>query len=525
MSKEKALADRTYSRVGRREQNDLEKETAVRPKKPSTRVLGKHKFSILLFSIVLAVCTVALPLFTDLANSVQSQNLYTGLMMTKGQLPYSDIFATGGFFYYVLIAFSYLLGSTVWLLPVQFLAMYISGIYLYKTVRFLTASTEVAYCFICFFYLLNGTLGFGGLYPVQWAMPFVLIGLWFLTKYFADITTDEAFILYGFAGALSILFEPRTLVFWVLSFVTIAVYNLSKRHLARGFYQLLCIIFGVILVIYFAVYFLLNLQILSSYIAQAVIYQFTFFASGNANLWLSLLFQVFLALASGLLLGVFALPGQLKRYPENKVIKWLICLVFLAEFTMLCLVQDFQTYHLLGLLPFGLILTALRVNTVYQARRSWHSHRRKKTTGVGKIFGIFLGRHAYLPLLVALFAFAVPLVSYAINHNVNQERETVAEYLKQSVSGDNTVYVWDRTAKIYLTGELASSSQFSLPSVYTAKAANAKILEDELLQNGASYVVVNNSQSISETLRDHLLANYDVLSLDGLSAFTIYQIK
>ncbi|MEX2804356.1 DUF2079 domain-containing protein [Streptococcus sp. H31] len=526
MPKENDLANKIYSRVERYDQKEPEKKVSVaKSKKPNTKVLNKYKFSILLFSLILAVCTVALPLFADLANNVQSQNLYTGLMLTKGELPYTDIFATGGFFYYVLIALGYLLGSTVWLIPVQFLAMYISGIYLYKIIRFLTASAEVAYSFICLFYLLNGTLGFGGLYPVQWAMPFVLIGLWFLTKYFAGIIRDEAFILYGFAGALSILFEPRTLVFWVLSFLTIAVYNLAQRHMARGFYQLLCIIFGVILVIYFAVYFLLNLQILSAYIAQAVIYQFTFFASGNANLWLSLLFQLFLVLASGLLLGVFALPKELDKQSEDKVIKWLILLVFLCEITMACLAQDFQFYHLLSLLPFGLILTALWINRAYQAKRRRRSHRRKKATGTGKVFGLFFARHAYLPLLVILLAFALPLGSYAISYRTHQERHTVAKYLKKAVSDDGTVYVWDRTAGIYLAGELNSSSQFSSPTVYTAKASNAKILEDELLQNGASYVVVNNSQTISETLRNHLLANYEALSMDGLSAFTVYQIK
>ena len=92
------------------------------------------------------------------------------------------------------------------------------------------------------FYLLNVALGFGGLYPIQFAMPFVMVSLWFLTKYFADIIKDEAFILYGFAGAAAMLLEPRTLVFWALSFLTIIVFNLKQRHFARGFYQLLCII-------------------------------------------------------------------------------------------------------------------------------------------------------------------------------------------------------------------------------------------------------------------------------------------
>lgn len=130
-----------------------------------------------------------------------------------------------------------------------------------------------------------------------------MVSLWFLTKYFADIIKDEAFILYGFAGAAAMLLEPRTLVFWGLSFLTIIVYNLTQKHFARGLYQLLCIIFGTILVFYTVGYFILNLQVLSSYISQAIVYQFTYFATNDSNFILTLLFQVVVALVSGILLG------------------------------------------------------------------------------------------------------------------------------------------------------------------------------------------------------------------------------
>ena len=75
-------------------------------------------------------------------------------------------------------------------------------------------------------------------------MPFVLGAIFFLTRYFAGHSRDEAFILYGFAGTAGALFEARTLIFWILSLVTIFVYNLVNKHFARGFYQVLCIIFG-----------------------------------------------------------------------------------------------------------------------------------------------------------------------------------------------------------------------------------------------------------------------------------------
>ncbi|MDU6444363.1 MAG: DUF2079 domain-containing protein, partial [Streptococcus sp.] len=264
-----------------------------------TKVPRPHKLYLLILSVVVSCLSVSIPVFTDMANSVQSQNLYIGLMFTKGQLPFTDMFATGGFLYYALIALAYYLGSTLWLVPIQIVTFYLSGIYFYKLVNYFTSSQRVAVAFSGIFYLLNVALGFGGLYPIQFATPFVMVSLWFLTKYFADIIKDEAFILYGFAGAAAMLLEPRTLVFWGLSFLTIIVYNLTQKHFARGLYQLLCIIFGTILVFYTVGYFILNLQVLSSYISQAIVYQFTYFATNDSNFILTLLFQVVVALVSG----------------------------------------------------------------------------------------------------------------------------------------------------------------------------------------------------------------------------------
>ena len=44
-------------------------------------------------------------------------------MFANGSLPYSDFFATGGFFYYFLVSLAFRLGSTLWLIPIQFLSL------------------------------------------------------------------------------------------------------------------------------------------------------------------------------------------------------------------------------------------------------------------------------------------------------------------------------------------------------------------------------------------------------------------
>ncbi|UVF02689.1 DUF2079 domain-containing protein [Streptococcus equinus] len=488
-----------------------------------TKVPQPHKLYILLLSVVVSCLSVAVPMFTDMANSLQSQNLYIGLMFTQGHLPFTDMFATGGFLYYAVIALAYYLGSTLWLVPIQIVTFYLSGIYFYKLVNYFTNSQRVAVAFSGAFYLLNVALGFGGLYPIQFAMPFVMVSLWFLTKYFADIIKDEAFILYGFAGAAAMLLEPRTLVFWALSFLTIIVFNLKQRHFARGFYQLLCIIFGTILVFYTAGYFILNVQVLSPYITQAIVYQFTNFAVSDGNLILTLLFQLVLALASGLLLGAVSFGKVVKG--EDKVAKWLILLVFIVFFAIDLFTQSYQFYNLLAALPFGLVLTAIVLGEQYQRSLTKTSHRRRKASDNAGIFGLYLKRHFYLPILVLVFGVGQPLVHTVLSANANSERGIIATYLAKNATKDDTVYVWDDSSKIGINSKLASSSQFTSPVVNTAKSANEKVLEDELLQNMGSYIVVNKDQKISDSLKNNFSSNYEEVQIGGITGFTVYHKK
>ena len=490
-----------------------------------TKVPRPHKLYLLMMSIIVSCLSVSVPIVTDVANSVQSQNLYIGLMFAKGQLPFTDMFATGGFLYYALIALAYYLGSTLWLIPAQIVTFYLSGIYFYKLVNYFTNSQRVAIVCSRIFYLLNIAFGFGGLYPIQFAMPFVMVSLWFLTKYFADIIKDEAFILYGFAGAAAMLLEPRTLLFWGISFLIIIVYNLKQRHFARGFYQLLCIIFGTILVFYTVGYFILNLQVLSSYISQAIVYQFTYFATSDSNLLLTALFQIFIALISGLLLGIFSF-GKIIKGASDVVSKWLILLVFIGFLVIDLLSQSYHFYHLLTVLPFGLLLSAMIIGKRYQRVLNKTSHRRKQTARNNKgTFELYLGRYSYLLLLPVVIGVGQPVVSQLLLLNTNNERSIIASYLKKQASGDDTIYVWDTSSKIGLESQLASSSQFTSPIVNTIKKDNQKTLEDELLQNLASYIIINNDEKISDTVKDDISSNYEKVLISDISDFTIYHKK
>ena len=496
-------------------------------KKTKISIPRKHKGHILILSLILSIFSISVPYFTDFANNIQSQNLYIAKMFANGSLPYSDFFATGGFFYYFLVSLAFRLGSTLWLIPIQFLAYYLSGSYLYKTVMHMTSKKEIATLISIIFYVTNGTLGFGGLYPIQFAMPFVLGAIFFLTRYFAGHSRDEAFILYGFAGTAGALFEARTLIFWILSLVTIFVYNLVNKHFARGFYQVLCIIFGNILVLYLCLYFILNLQITSDYINQVLVYNFTQLAVEKNDFLLTLAYQSFAVLGSGLLIGALTTSNHLLGEAKDKSIKWVLLLSFIFTVVYSLFSQSFGLYSMLNIVPYGLVLTALSLDDAIKKRAERTSHRRRNGNQIHtlKVFGIFLSRNYFLPIAVFAFAFAMPIIMFLFNLGNNTERSTVANYITKNTKKDETIYVYDSSAKIYLESGRKAASQFVLPELNTAKSSHQKALSDTIIQDSAQYIVVQQDTQLPSDVKSTLSKNYKKAPVKGVERYTVYVLK
>ena len=496
-------------------------------KKTKISIPRKHKGHILILSLILSIFSISVPYFTDFANNIQSQNLYIAKMFANGSLPYSDFFATGGFFYYLLVSLAFRLGSTLWLIPIQFLTYYLSGSYLYKTVMHMTNKKEIATLISIIFYVTNGTLGFGGLYPIQFAMPFVLGAIFFLTRYFAGHSRDEAFILYGFAGTAGALFEARTLIFWILSLVTIFVYNLVNKHFARGFYQVLCIIFGNILVLYLCLYFILNLQITSDYINQVLVYNFTQLAVEKNDFLLTLAYQSFAVIGSGLLVGALTTSNHLLGDAKDKSIKWVLLLSFIFTVVYSLFSQSFGLYSILNIVPYGLVLTALSLDDAIKKRAERTSHRRRNGNQIHtlKVFGIFLSRNYFLPIAVFAFAFSMPIIIFLFNLGNNTERSTVANYLAKNTKKDETIYVYDSSAKIYLESGRKAASQFVLPELNTAKSSHQKALSDTIIQDSAQYIVVQQDTQLPSDVKSTLSKNYKKAPVKGVERYTVYVLK
>lgn len=472
-----------------------------------------HYIAYFLMSIVVSVTTVVLPYMDLLGNSLQLHHLYTGLGMAQGQMPYSSIFATGGVLYYTIIALLGIVHLEWALVIVQSLALFLSGVYFEKLLIRLTNKNGLGQSFTLIFYLFQLAIGFGGLYPIQWAMPFTLMSLYYLGQYFVNQAKDEVFIAYGLLMALALLLDPKTVVIYLVMLLVLLVHNTYHRRFARGFYQFLSLSFGFVLLFYTALYFILNVQILSPLLEQTLLYPFSVLGFENDHIWLTLGLQFGVLMLSGILTGVFLFYKLIKQEQVQKAIYWILCLVTVIYSILALLSQTLWLYPILYVLPFGLLLTGVWVT------------KNQKDIRRPKLVGFYFKKHLFFPVIIILAGIAYPIAMGLLQYPINQERDELANLLVMETADSDRIYVWDSSPRIYQSSHRLPASQIILPVLYTKDNKNSRLLDDELLQHQATYILVNKTLPLSDSLEKDLSNHYKKAALKNMTYFDVFELK
>lgn len=477
-----------------------------------------HRFYLLVWTLLVSLGSVVYHLVPSLKTPAQWLETYTTWSMFQGELPYLDTVSRSGVFYQGLAALSQALAGPYLFLAVQALCLYLAGGYLYKMVLFLTRERALSLQFAIGFYLLQLAFGLGGFYPIQLASAFVLLGLWLLVTAYHGLRSDEVFIAYGLAAVLAIGFEPRTWLFWLLALVNLLVVNARRRLWARGFYQVLAMLFGGILLAYPAVYLMVNLQVLGPYLNQ------TLFAPlllvRGQSLWL-FTGRLAVLLASGLLSGLVFLPRFFGKMAEQQAILILLTLSSLAYLMIGLLSPDLGFSDLLLLVPFALLLTALAYSPIKDEGADLQLSRKSKQMGSGK--GILAG-YLFFPLVVLVFGLAHAAYHQMSHQAYFAQSQQVATYLADKTLSGEYLVVWDDNAQVYQATQTLSGTSRPLAVFGGKGSAQENLFVDEFLQGGSSYVLVNKSLPLPEAVHQELMAHYKPVTLEGIDLYTLYEL-
>ncbi|HFU4000369.1 TPA: quinol oxidase [Streptococcus suis] len=466
------------------------------------KLLDTKVWPALIWSLILSLFSIANPFLTSLATNLQTQNLYAGMAMMKGQFPYGNFFGTNGVLYYLLAWLGHIDGGFLVFGLLQFIFLVIAGIYFYKIIAYFSQSERLATSSSHWFYVFIFSLGFGGLYGEIFALPFVLTSIWFLVRYFENAVRDEAFILYGIDAALVFLIYPKSLVLWVVAGLLLFIYNVHHQQKARGVYQILASIFGFLLIVYAVGYYAFEAQILGKAIQQTFLYNLHLdFQYADIYLTIALI-SVFLLLS-----GFFkSMVQTLISFGQGKhtYIKIVLLLGFLVQLLFIVGTDSFQWNQLLSLLPYGFVMAVVHL----------------QDDSVDEEDG-YLRLQFFLPLFICLGMVAQPAYAYLLQGELVADRENVAQYISEQTEGTDNIYAWDNSASIYLDSQRISSATITTVEPYLNTAENKNSLIYDLNKNEAKFVVVNKNLPILDDVKANLEAQYK--SVQTTDHFVIYQ--
>ena len=498
---------------------ELEEDVAVEP----VRSQAKRPVPLALpfvLSLLISLLHVGVPFLTRFATNQQSQDLYAGWAMTKGQVPFGDFYGTNGLLYYAINWLGSLAGGHWILMLLQAIALFFAGTYLYRVVRLLVGDRGTAKNIQLLFYFLVLGLGFGGVYVTFFSLPILFASMNFILAYLIGDRKDEGFILYGAIAAVAFLIDPMTsALFYLLAFLGLTGFNIKEKRWARGFYQMLAALLGFSLVFYPIGYVTVWNQTFG-YAINQVTYVFNALNFTNGQTFSNAIYYGLLALAFGLV-SAFLMSFTKQDSSARRIFRFMGWVGSLVVLLVSIGLPEQGAYQLLPMLPFVLPLFALWFSRDEETDEGLERRGRKKKNK--KVWAAYFTSQAFLPVIALIYLVASPVVQdQVLQPGQSSERSEIASYIQKHSKSKETIYAWDTRATLYQESDRLAASALLTPTSYLGIYENRTNVTQQIDRSEAKYIVVNNQVELTSNMKKLLKENYRLVE-KKYRHFKLYQ--
>ena len=498
---------------------ELEADVAVEPIRRQSKRPVPLAIPFVL-SLLISLLHVGVPFLTRFATNQQSQNLYAGWAMTKGQVPFGDFYGTNGLLYYAINWLGSLAGGHWILMILQAIALFFAGTYLYRVVRLLVSDKDTAKNVQLLFYFLVLGLGFGGTYVTLFSLPILFASMNFILAYLIGHRKDEGFILYGAIAAVAFLIDPMTsALFYLLAFLGLTAFNIKQKRWARGFYQLLAALLGFSLVFY-PIGYITVLNQTFGYAINQVTYVFNALNFSNGQTFSNTIYYGLLALAFGLV-SAFLMSFTKQNSSARRIFRFMGWAGSLVVLVVSIGLPEQGAYQLLPMLPFVLPLFAIWFSRGGEANDEIERRCRKKKNK--EVWAAYFTSQVFLPLVALVYLLANPVIQdVVLQSGQSSERSAIASYIKHHTKSKDTIYAWDTTAILYQESDRLAASALLTPTSYLGINENRTNVTQQIDRSEPKYIVVNNQVELTSKMKDLLKENYRLVE-KKYRHFKLYQ--
>ncbi|MCL2676333.1 MAG: hypothetical protein FWF14_00465, partial [Streptococcaceae bacterium] len=205
----------------------------------------------------------------------------------------------------------------------------------------------------------------------------------------------------------------------------------------------------------------------------------------------------------------FMIGMRLKK--ESQVRAWHISLLTGSVFSVFIILfsYGFDVTNFLVLLPLLIIFVGVGLRSAIVNKRNLLSH--------------YLGQHLFMPMIALLVTVALPLYGHFIkNHQVIQDEQTIAQYVKNNTNSGDNVYVIGPDKNINLLSGRVTDID-NIPAHYPTKYKTGYDLNVSQIKD--KYIIVDKSMAIPESTKTLLKSTYTNVKDLTTASFDIYKIK
>ncbi|HET2760835.1 TPA: hypothetical protein VVI89_000064 [Streptococcus pneumoniae] len=343
-------------------------------------------------------------------------------------------------------------------------------------------------------------------------------------KIYSDYYGSQGLLYYllTYVSQGGFFFAPlSSLLFIAVVGLGLLVFNLGHRRFAHGFYQFLAVALGFSLVFYPTAYYSAATGSFGDAISgirypiDSIRFDFTskilenMFFYGLLSLGLGFVVCIFLGLfqSKPFKLYVISVPASLV------VILGLILLFFSQE--------PLHASYLMVVFPVFLLLLVTNIKSQQRGRSARRSRRETPVS----LWSRFFKGNLYLLVFGFVYLLSVPfLMKFVLYPVPYQERNRLADLVKEETNTEDAIYAWDDTATLYRKSERLSPSAILSPLHYTATEENRNKLLNDLKEKQPKVIVVNDKVVVWSEVETLLKENYQQVKTD-YSEFKVYKIK
>jgi|GEM_PF-4168699 len=444
--------------------------------------------------------------------------MYSGYATANGLTPYVDVYYGQSPFMRLVNCLGWIIGGKagVWLFELAFMTLGL--IFAYKTAR-MFASKISALISVAAVYSLMASYLQNGNFSEEYALPFLIIGLYLVLKFFKDSTfTRLQLIGIGASCAAAFNFKLNMILLWGVFFVVILIKLIMLKRYRDIFKYLAFALLGFAIVELPVVVYLLAVNALGVYLSSGIFGAFAYASNSSASgsVFASAKYFLLSSLPFFVLSAVYFVFKLIVKRKENGSL-WL-------DYALLANLAI--TYIGISIIGNAYEHYAMQIIPCFIAPVAWAFAQLEKIVAE-------YGKKIVITVL-ALFLIGVCGLNLYEVLNINYEMLTANEYrqvadlIQSYTSKDDKIIVLGYDCNLYLSSDRLAASKYyyQLPGSMFENERTEFVAE--IIENRPKFIVLSVKQILEDypqiytDLKDFIETNYtEVESSDSYRFYAL----